>query len=144
MKRAPAMRSIVRSSVQSAVAAAVLCGAFGCSRDEAYRPSPPAIHLLDLDGRPVDLWRPDRVTVVVFTRTDCPISNRAAPEIRRLHEAYHDKGVEFFLVYVDASESPEAIRKHLQEYGYPCPALRDTEHVLVQRCNATTPPGPGV
>ena len=140
MKRAPAMRSIVRSSVQSAVAAAVLCGAFGCSRDEAYRPSPPAIHLLDLDGRPVDLWRPDRVTVVVFTRTDCPISNRAAPEIRRLYETYHPRGADFFLIYVDPREQPDAIRRHLQDYDYRCPGLRDPKHTLVARCGATVTP----
>ena len=44
----------------------------------------PDIELLDLDGRTVDLWRshPNRVVVAIFTRSDCPISNRYAPDVR--------------------------------------------------------------
>jgi peroxiredoxin len=111
----------------------------GCAGGEPNRPS---VRLPDLDGRPVDLLKPDRsaVTVVVFTRTDCPISNRCASEIRRLHGAYHPRGVEFFLVYVDPRESPDVIRKHLHEYDYPCPALRDPGHALVAHCGATVTP----
>lgn len=100
------------------------------------------IGLLDLDGHPHALWSssPAPITVVVFTRTDCPISNRYAPEIRRLYNAYHQRGIELFLIYVDPSESAAAIRTHLRDYNYPCPALRDTEHALVAHCGATITP----
>ena len=101
-----------------------------------------SIQLLDLDGQAFDLWSAARppVTVVVFTRSDCPISNRLAPEIRHLYELYQPQGVAFYLVYVDPSESPEAIRQHLREYNYPCPGLRDPQHTLVDFCQATTTP----
>jgi hypothetical protein len=100
------------------------------------------IRLLDLDDQPVDLLRqnPGPITVVVFTRADCPISNRSAPEIRRLYEMYHPQGVEFVLVYVDPNERPDAIRRHLRAYDYRCRALRDPEHALVAYCDATTTP----
>jgi hypothetical protein len=98
--------------------------------------------LLDLDGNRFDLWQrdPSRVTVAVFTRSDCPISNRFAPEISRLFEKYHGQGVDFFLIYVDPRESPAAIRHHLAAYDYPCQALRDPQHTLVRYCHASVTP----
>lgn len=109
---------------------------------------PAAIQLLDLDGQPFDLWlqspsaiqTSQAITVVVFTRSDCPIANRFAPEISRLCEKYQPQGVNFFLVYVDPREQPTAIRRHLQEYNYPCAGLRDPLHTLVAHCEATTTP----
>jgi hypothetical protein len=96
--------------------------------------------LLDLDGRPFDLWYQDTITVVIFTRTDCPISNRCAPEVRRLHEKYHARGVEFYSIYVDPREQSADIRRHLREFEYPCAGLRDPKHALVSFCHATATP----
>jgi cytochrome oxidase Cu insertion factor (SCO1/SenC/PrrC family) len=98
--------------------------------------------LVDLTGDAFDLWQTGggRLTVVLFTRTDCPISNRYAPEIRRLHEMYSPRGVEFYLIYVDPDEQPAAIRQHLKDYQYPCQALRDPNHTLVEYCHATVTP----
>ena len=119
-------------------AVAVLGVLAGCAREDA-RHSPP-VRLLDLDGRPVDLWQSDAVTVVVFTRTDCPIANRYAPDVRWLCEAYRPRGVEFALVYVDPNESAEAVCAHLRAYGYPCRGLRDPGHALVDRCGVRATP----
>ncbi|MFL5329746.1 MAG: redoxin family protein [Gemmataceae bacterium] len=127
---------------------AASCLAAGCGQDDSARSSlkktdtvsRTPLHVVDLEGRSFDIWKSASTTVVVFTRTDCPISNRSAPEIRRLYERYHSQGVEFFLIYVDPSESVDAIRKHLQEFHYPCPALRDPRHALVTHCQATTTP----
>lgn len=125
----------------SVVVATALCGMVGCSKVDDDRSSQPTIHLLKLDGQPFDLWqKPETVTVVLFTRSDCPISNRCAPEIRRLYDTYQSRGVEFYLVYVDPREEPDAIRQHLQEYRYPFPGLRDPEHALVAHCGATITP----
>ena len=113
----------------------------GCSKDMSGRFGHQPIRLLDLAGQPFDLWqKPDAMTVVLFVRSDCPISNRCAPEIRRLYDAYHARGIEFYLVYVDPREQPEAIRRHLEEYAYPCQGLRDPQHTLVAHCGATITP----
>lgn len=98
--------------------------------------------LVDLDGKPLNLsaQEPSPVTVTIFTRTDCPISNRFAPEVRRLHEEFHPRGVQFYLVYVDPNQAPDAIRRHVNEFQYPCRAARDTRHSLVKRCGATITP----
>ena len=142
------MRPFARLGARRVAIFTVFCGILGCARDDPNQSRPqanadgPSIRLLDLDGQPVDLWQKTKgaISVVLFTRTDCPISNRCAPEIRRLHEKYHSMGVKFFLIYVDPRERPDDIRRHLQEYEYPCQGLRDPEHTLVAHCEATTTP----
>ena len=53
----------------------------------------------------------DPIRVLVFTTTDCPISNRYAPELERLHRDYGSRGVAFFLVYPDpAVEASQRLR----------------------------------
>jgi hypothetical protein len=102
-----------------------------------------AQNLLDLDGREFNLWddaSDPAATVLIFSRTDCPISNRYAPTVKKLHEAFYPKGVRFFLAYVDPSEDANDIRRHLTEYAYPCPAIRDPRHTLVESTGATVTP----
>ena len=90
--------------------------------------------VLDLDGRPVNPFAGPASTAIVFlfTRTDCPVSNRYAPEIQRIYEEFEPGHVVFWLVFVDPSESPNAIRRHVSEYGYHMGVLRDPSHALVK------------
>jgi len=101
-----------------------------------------ALRLLDVDGKPFDLQKSSagKVHVVLFTRSDCPVSNQLAPEVRMLFEMLHPQGVDFYLIYVDPNEKPEVIRQHLREYQYPCPGIRDPEHTLVAQTGATVTP----
>src|SRR5688500_9693095 len=81
-----------------------------------------ATGLKGVDGKPFDLWQQvenSQATVLLFTRTDCPISNRYAPTVRSLCNTYQPRGVDWLLVYVDPKESPTTIRQHLAEYQYP-------------------------
>ena len=89
----------------------------GCG-DQASLP----LRLLDLTGRHVDPFAEAnaKITVFLFTRFDCPISNRYAPEVRRLCEKFASRGVKFYLVYVDPDQSVETIRQHMKEDDYPC------------------------
>ena len=80
------------------------------------------------------------VSAFLFVRTDCPISNRYAPEVQRIHEAFAARGVEFWLVYPDPDETPDAIRRHVEEYRYPGRPVRDVRHALVRRTEATVTP----
>jgi hypothetical protein len=78
--------------------------------------------------------------VLVFTATECPLSNRYAPELRRLRSKFAARGVAFRLVYADPAESPEAIRRHLRAFGLGEDALRDPGHELVRLTGATVTP----
>jgi len=99
------------------------------------------VRLDDLTGGTVDPFAGDAATtVVLFVRSDCPISNRYAPEVRRIWEELAPRGVAFWLVYVERDASAEALRRSTTAFGYPFPALRDTEHELVERTGATVTP----
>jgi thiol-disulfide isomerase/thioredoxin len=95
----------------------------------------------DLQGNPVDPLKSavGKVVVLVFVRTDCPVSNRYAPLIQKLSTEHAGKAA-FWLIYPSKSESPEAIRKHEREYGYKIPALRDPQHVLVKESQVQITP----
>src|SRR5208337_1874409 len=88
---------------------------------------------IDLAGNPVDPLKlaGGKVVVLVFVRTDCPISNRYAPIIQKL-STEHESKVAFWIVYPSKLESAEVIRKHEREFGYKIPALRDPQHALVR------------
>jgi thiol-disulfide isomerase/thioredoxin len=96
---------------------------------------------LDLGGSPKDPLKetPGKVVVLVFVRTDCPVSNRYAPLLQELSAKYGREAA-FWLVFPDKNESPESIRYYLREYNYKLPALRDPEHALVKRSSAKVTP----
>lgn len=98
--------------------------------------------VLDLAGGAVDpLPRAGAgPAVLVFVRTDCPIANRYAPELRRLRDRYARRGISFWLVYPDPSETPEAIRRHQRSFGLGFRALRDPRHELVRATQVTVTP----
>ena len=100
------------------------------------------LQVLDLAGASVDpLGSPGaRATVFVFTREDCPLSNRYAPEVQRLQAQFGRQGVEFRLVYPHPEATTESIRRHIDEYGYHCDVLRDPQHTLVEWANVRVTP----
>ncbi len=87
----------------------------------------------DLAGKAVNPLRanPGEVVVLVFVRTDCPVSNRYAPTIQRLDHQYAGK-VTFWLIYPDKDETPAEIQKYMHDFGYKVSALRDPQHELVK------------
>jgi hypothetical protein len=102
---------------------------------------PPGV--LDLDGRAVDptaVAAGARANVLVFTTTDCPISNRYAPEIKRLASAYAERGVRFWIVYPVRGDTPLKIREHVEQFGLNLPVARDTAFELVARTGVTVTP----
>src|SRR3954467_7433616 len=70
--------------------------------------------------------------VLIFVRSDCPISNRYAPTIQRLAAKYAGQ-VTFWLVYPSKDDSEKVIAKQTREYGYKLATVADPEHVLVQK-----------
>ncbi len=80
------------------------------------------------------------LTVLIFLSTDCPVSNRYAPEIKRLYEQFTLQGVRFRLVYPNRLDTPVAIQAHVRTYAYPPIAERDPDHQLVKVAGATITP----
>lgn len=96
---------------------------------------------LDLDGKAVDPFTPAaKVRVFIFVRADCPISNRYAPELKRLNDEFVPRGAAFSLVYADPAQSSEGIRQHIEQYRFPGSVIRDPGHSLVRRAKVTITP----
>jgi hypothetical protein len=79
------------------------------------------------------------LTVYVFTTTDCPISNRYAPEVQRLAAKFSAKA-RFVLVYPVPTDSPDMIRNHKKKFAYSFDAVRDTDQKLVKATGVTVTP----
>ncbi|MEZ4268443.1 MAG: hypothetical protein R3F39_18920 [Myxococcota bacterium] len=109
--------------------------------------SPPA-GVVDLDGLAQNPLAGDAAAqVLVFVRSDCPIANRYAPELKRLAERFAGQRVALHLVYPDPDEAPATIRKHLDEYRLSdakLGALRDPQHSLVSLAHAKVTPSAAV
>ena len=88
---------------------------------------------IDLDGHPVNPFSAssNKVVVLVFLRRECPVSGRYAPSVQQISKHYADIA-NFFLVYPDKTETAQAIRKSVADYGYHLSVLRDPGHSLVK------------
>lgn len=69
----------------------------------------------------------DRPTVLIFVATDCPISNKYAPEIARLSREYGAR-LAFHTVYAPGSD----VAAHQRLYGKPCEAIVDQDGRLTR------------
>jgi hypothetical protein len=105
---------------------------------------PPApISVTDIDGRAWTLAAPPKGTtdLVFFIATDCPISNRYAPEIGRICGDYKARGVRCFLAYTEARVTPASIRQHRSEFTLTTlPAFIDATYALTDAAGATVTP----
>lgn len=81
-----------------------------------------------------------KATVFIFVATDCPNSNTYAPILARLYHQYSQRGVAFYNVYSDPSESAGAVRKHDADYLVPFPALLDPHQILARQTGARSTP----
>jgi thiol-disulfide isomerase/thioredoxin len=93
-----------------------------------------AVIVQSLTGAPIDALQAPTGTkaiVFLFTSTDCPISNRYAPDVRRLAEEFGPKGVVFRVVYPNPADDAAA---NVME------PLRDPKQALVTFAGATITP----
>lgn len=83
-----------------------------------------------------------KAIVFLFTSTDCPISNRYAPEVQRVVDEFAAKGVAFRLVYPNPADDAASIREHMKAFAYRASMepLRDPLHTLVKFAHATVTP----
>lgn len=78
-------------------------------------------------------------TVLVFTTTDCPISNRYAPEIQRIASRFAGRVV-FKLVYPVPTDTDATIRDHVRKFGYTFEWARDPGQQLIKQTGVKVTP----
>jgi len=136
------------STFNSAVAIGMVLVALflqpGCRRHEAEQGGTnlPRLDATDLTGNPVDpiYGITNRAVVLVFVDAECPISNRYAPEIRRLYTRFGPRGMRFWLVYPNRDLSVQGIRQHTTDFKLDCGVLLDQHHTLVHRAKVKVTP----
>ena len=127
--------SAASASLRLALAAAVLA----LSGAGAHGAQAPVV--TDLDGRAVaPLAAGVPATVFVFTAVDCPISDRYAPEVRRLAGRFKAQGIATWIVYANAGERPAAARDHAAAFAYGLPVALDPEGRLAALAQTTVTP----
>jgi hypothetical protein len=82
--------------------------------------------------------------VLIFVSNDCPIANRYAPVVKRLHERYAPRGIAFCFVHCDPTETDADIRAHDRDYRLDLPTLRDPHQSLVRPAKAEVVPSAAV
>lgn len=100
------------------------------------------VYARDLAGRPVRSLgeRGTRAVVVYFVASDCPISNRTFPEMKRVREAFAGQAVRFWFVYANHGESVAAVRVHQASFDAVGEAILDTDGALARMTGAKVTP----
>lgn len=97
--------------------------------------------LIGIDGKRYVAPTPhSKLTVALFIAVDCPIANRYAPEVSRIHATYAKKGVSFLRVYVDPSIPNAEIAKHGRDFKLSLPAVMDAKHQWVKAIGVAITP----
>jgi thiol-disulfide isomerase/thioredoxin len=102
----------------------------------------PSPYGYDLHGQPVTgLAVPGTEAVVLFfVASDCPISNRYIPEMRRLEEKFAAQHVVLWFVYPNVGETSDSVLEHEATYGAGEHVILDPHHQLVTLTHAKVTP----
>lgn len=97
---------------------------------------------VDLDGRPVPSLtdKQTQAVVLLFVASDCPISNRYVPQIRRLEHEFGPQHVAFWVIYPNPGDTASVVLQHEKDYGSIGNEIRDPNHMLVQLSHARVTP----
>lgn len=110
----------------------------------AHAAEPPGAALLgvDLHGQPIHaLAAPgERLVVLIFAASDCPISNRYIPVIANLNQEFGPHGVHFWWVFPNPEDTASIVARHDQDYAIHESVLLDTHQTLVRESHATITP----
>lgn len=79
-------------------------------------------------------------TVIMFWSTQCPNVQPYTSRINTLANEYMSKGVSFWAVNSNSSESADDIKAHLSAKGYPFPELKDENNVVADLFGAQKTP----
>lgn len=96
----------------------------------------------DVRGRTVTLLPAAgaRVAVLFFVASDCPISNRYWPEIKRMEREFAGHGADFWFVYPNVTETEATIGAHRAAYGVGSHVLTDRDQRLARQTGAVVTP----
>ncbi len=78
--------------------------------------------------------------VFVFLSTECPVAQRYAMRLKRMHTEFADKHVTFVGVYSNENDSVEDVKAYLAKAEYLFPIVKDKDGSLARHIGATMTP----
>lgn len=99
--------------------------------------------LKDPDGKEYklsDALSKSNYIVVMFWSVQCPFVQAYTDRINTLANEYSSKGITFWAVNANSTESMNEVKAHAREKGYPFPVLKDANNVVADMLGATRTP----
>lgn len=81
-----------------------------------------------------------KALVIMFWSTQCPNVQPYTDRINELAKEYSAKGITFWAVNSNSTESYEDVKAHIKDKNYSFPELKDDNNVLADQLGATRTP----
>ena len=78
--------------------------------------------------------------IFVFLAAECPVAQRYAMRLKRMHTDFADKHVTLIGVYANENDSVDDIKAYLAKAEFPFPIVKDTDGSLARHLGATMTP----
>jgi len=78
--------------------------------------------------------------VVMFWSTECPFVQPYTDRINSIASEFGSKGIAFWGINSNNTESIEIVKSHAEEKGYPFPMLKDVKNTVADMLGATRTP----
>jgi peroxiredoxin len=85
-------------------------------------------------------WKGKKAVVLFFLDTECPVSNRYAPQFTRLASKYSARGCAFYGIHVDPDVTAEEAERHSKDYKLTFVILLDPAHQVVRQTGVKVVP----
>ena len=91
--------------------------------------------LVALNGTAVPMRAANGITAIIFTSTECPVSNAYNERMDSLYKEYSPKGVHFVFVNSNRGESADEVKQHLAGHNLTYTVYKDPSNALADRLN---------
>ena len=78
--------------------------------------------------------------IFVFLSAECPVAQRYAMRLKRMHNEFSEKHVTLIGVYANENDSVEDVQEYLKRAEYTFPIVKDVDGSLVRFLGATMTP----
>jgi peroxiredoxin len=103
----------------------------------------PAFSLKNYDGKEFslqNLLKDNKLVVVMFISTQCPVSNGYNDRMVKLDGLYGKKGVKFIGINANVKETVNDIAEHSKAHGFGFPVLKDEQNKIADAYGAQVTP----
>ena len=98
------------------------------------------LHNFQGDWRQLDEWRNDRLVVLAFLGTECPLARLNAPRLVALNEEFRAQGVAFLGILPNRQDTTSDVADYARDYQINFPLLMDVGNQLANRIGAKRTP----